>query len=34
MALKIFWTDFSKGELQLILNYYKEKASLKIDRIK
>jgi len=32
MALKIFWTDFSKGELRLIFNYYKEKASLKIAR--
>ena len=30
MALKIYWTDFSKGELRLIFNYYKEKASLKI----
>jgi len=32
MALKIYWTDFSKGELRLIFNYYKEKASLKIAR--
>ena len=32
MALRIYWTDFSKGELRLIFNYYMEKASLKIAR--
>jgi len=32
MALKIYWTDFSKGELRLIFDYYNEKASLKIAR--
>jgi len=32
MALKIYWTDFSKGQLRLIFDYYNEKASLKIAR--
>ena len=32
MALKVYWTDFSKGELRLIFDYYNEKASLKIAR--
>lgn len=32
MALKIYWTDFSKGELRLIFDYYNKKASLKIAR--
>ncbi|MDI9312553.1 MAG: hypothetical protein QM535_20245 [Limnohabitans sp.] len=27
MELKIYWTDFAKGELRAIFNYYKEKAS-------
>ena len=30
MELKIYWTDFAKGELRLIFNYYKEKASLEL----
>lgn len=30
MELKIYWTDFSKTQLQDIFNYYKENASLKI----
>jgi len=30
MGLKIYWTDFSKSELRLIFDYYKERASLKI----
>jgi len=30
MELKIYWTDFSKTQLQDIFEYYKENASLKI----
>ncbi|WPR70954.1 type II toxin-antitoxin system RelE/ParE family toxin [Flavobacterium sp. NG2] len=30
MELKIYWTDFSKKELQKIFEYYKVKASLKV----
>lgn len=30
MAIKIFWTDFAKKELQKIFRYYKEKVSLQI----
>ena len=30
MAMKIFWTNFAKNELQKIFNYYKDKASLNI----
>jgi len=30
MELKIYWTDFSKKELQNIFEYYKKKASLKV----
>ena len=30
MELKIYWTDFSKKELQSIFEYYKENASLKV----
>ncbi|MDP3312470.1 type II toxin-antitoxin system RelE/ParE family toxin [Lutibacter sp.] len=30
MELKIYWTDFSKKELQNIFEYYKENASLKV----
>lgn len=30
MDVKVFWTDFSKGELGRIFNFYKEIASLKI----
>ena len=32
MALKIYWTDFSKNKLRAIFDYYKEKASLRIAR--
>jgi plasmid stabilization system protein ParE len=32
MALKIYWTDFSKSKLRAIFDYYKEKASLRIAR--
>ena len=32
MALKIYWTDFSKSNLREIFDYYKEKASLRIAR--
>ena len=32
MELKIYWTDFSKNELHLIFNFYREKVSLKIAR--
>jgi plasmid stabilization system protein ParE len=32
MALKIYWTDFSKSKLRGIFDYYKEKASLRIAR--
>jgi plasmid stabilization system protein ParE len=32
MELKIYWTDFSKKELQNIFNYYKENASLNVAR--
>ena len=30
MELKIYWTDFAKGELQEIFNYYKENTSITI----
>ncbi|SDX92490.1 hypothetical protein SAMN05444411_1126 [Lutibacter oricola] len=30
MELKIYWTDFSKKELQYIFEYYKENASIKV----
>ncbi|NOR58127.1 MAG: type II toxin-antitoxin system RelE/ParE family toxin [Sulfurimonas sp.] len=30
MELKIYWTDFSKKELQNIFEYYKENVSLKV----
>lgn len=30
MELEIYWTDFSKKELQQIFEYHKENASLKI----
>lgn len=30
MELEIYWTDFSKKELQQIFEYYKENASLKV----
>lgn len=30
MEIKIYWTDFSKTELQKIFFYHKEKASLKV----
>ena len=30
MELKIYWTDFSKNELQKIFSYYKENASLQV----
>ena len=30
MELKIYWTDFSKNELQNIFSYYKTNASLKV----
>ena len=30
MELKIYWTDFSKTQLQDIFEYYKENASLKV----
>ena len=30
MALKIYWTDFSKNKLRSIFDYYKENASLGI----
>lgn len=30
MGLKIYWTDFSKSELHLIFDYYKENASSRI----
>jgi len=32
MELKIYWTDFSKKELQNIFEYYKENASIKVAR--
>jgi len=32
MELKIYWTDFSKNELQNIFLYYKNIASLKVAR--
>ena len=32
MALKIYWTDFSKKELRKIFEYYKEKASVNVAR--
>ena len=32
MGLKIYWTNFSKKELQKIFEYYKENGSLKIAR--
>ena len=32
MELKIYWTDFSKNELQNIFLYYKDIASLKVAR--
>jgi len=30
MALKIYWTDFAKKELQNIFEYYRKKASLRV----
>lgn len=30
MELKIYWTNFSKKELQNIFEYYKENAGLKV----
>jgi len=30
MELKIYWTDFSKNELQKIFSYYVENASLRV----
>jgi len=30
MGLKIYWTDFSKKQLQNIFEYYKENATLKV----
>ncbi len=30
MELKIYWTDFSKKELQNIFEYYKKNATLKV----
>ena len=30
MALKIYWTDFTKNELKKIFNYYKVVASLRV----
>jgi len=30
MELKIYWTDFSKKELQNIFEYYKENVNLKV----
>ena len=30
MELKIYWTEFSKYELQKIFSYYKENASLRV----
>lgn len=30
MELKIYWTDFSKKELQNIFEYYKKNASIKV----
>lgn len=30
MALKIYWTNFAKKELQNIFDYYKENASLRV----
>lgn len=32
MGIKIFWTDFAKGQLRQIFGYHKEKVSLKIAR--
>jgi toxin ParE1/3/4 len=32
MALKIYWTVFSKAELQKIFDYYKGKAGIRISR--
>jgi len=32
MALKIYWTIFSKSELQKIFDYYKGKAGIRISR--
>jgi len=29
MALKIYWTDFAKSELQNIFGYYKQNAGVK-----
>jgi plasmid stabilization system protein ParE len=29
MALKIYWTDFAKSELQNIFDYYKQNAGVK-----
>jgi hypothetical protein len=33
MELKIYWTDFSKKELQHIFEYYKENVSLNLLRV-
>lgn len=30
MELTVFWTSFSKNELQKIFRYYKEKAGIKV----
>ena len=32
MAIKIYWTDFSKTELQKIFSYYNKNATLKVAR--
>lgn len=32
MALKVYWTDFAKRELQCIFDYHKKQVSLKIAR--
>jgi toxin ParE1/3/4 len=32
MEMKVFWTDFSKSELQQIFDYYKQNAGLKVTR--
>jgi plasmid stabilization system protein ParE len=32
MALRIYWTDFAKSELQKIFDYYVEKAGQRISR--
>lgn len=32
MALKVYWTDFAKRELQRVFDYHKKQVSLKIAR--